>query len=122
MFREVICEVFGAFSPVDEKLALFDAISDPIKSHVHCFGTSLFNGLVADAGCAGVVGLDGSGGLRMTHVFEGGAKHGNFLAIVEQCCEFSFGGGGEDGDHDGGVDVDDAIWWWRRRVGWWGLE
>ena len=67
MFREVICEVFGAFSPVDEKLALFDAISDPIKSHVHCFGTTLFDGLVADAGCAGVVGLNGSGGLRVTH-------------------------------------------------------
>ena len=107
---------------MDEKLALFDAISDPIKSHVHCFGTTLFDGLVADAGCTGVVGLNGSGGLRVTHVFEGGAKHSSFLAIVEQCCEFSFGGGGEYGDHDGGVNVDGAVWRRRRRVGWRDLE
>ena len=122
MFGEVICEIFGAFSPVDEKMPLFDAITDPIKSHVHGLGASLFDGVVANAGGACVVSLDGSGRLWMAHFFKGGAEHGCFFAVEEEGCEFSFGGGGKDGRHDARVDVDGAIAWWRRRVGGWGFE
>ena len=122
MFGEVICEIFGAFSPVDEKMPLFDAITDPIKTHVHCLGASLFDGVVANAGGACVVGLDGSGRLWMAHFFKGCAEHGCFFAVEEEGCEFSFGGGGKDGGHDARVDVDGAIARWRRRVGGWCFE
>ena len=113
MFGEVISEVVGAFAPVDEKLSLGDTVADPIKTHIHCFGSTLFDGVVADAGGAGVVRLDGSSGLRVAHVGEGGAEHGGFLTVLEERTEFSFGGGGEDGGHDGGVDVDGTVGRWR---------
>ena len=109
MFRVVVCHVFGAFAPVDEKVSLLDAISDPIKTHIHGFGAALFDGVVADAGGTSVVGLNWSGWLRMAHVFEDGAEHCGFFAIVEQGGKFSFGSGREDWDEDRGVDVDGSV-------------
>lgn len=41
MFGEVITEVVSSFTPVYEELVLFDAILDPVKSHVHRFGLTL---------------------------------------------------------------------------------
>ena len=122
VFCEVVCKVFGSFSPVDKELSLFDAISDPVKTHVHGLGATLFDRFVADAGGACIIGLDWCGWLGMAHVFQGGAQHGRFLAVVEQGGEFSFGGGREDWDKDGGVDVDGPIGWRRRRVRRRGLE
>jgi hypothetical protein len=62
-----------------KKLALFDAIAYPVKSHVHGFGLALFDGTDGDAGSAGIVGFDWSGWLWMAHVM----KHGGFFAIEE---------------------------------------
>ena len=83
VFRVVVCKILGALAPMDEEMALADAVSDPIEAHVHGFGSSLFDGVVADAGGAGVVGLDGSGWLWVMHVFEDGSEHGCLLGIVE---------------------------------------
>ena len=63
MFGEVVSEVVGTAPPVHEELPLFDTIFDPVKTHIHGFGSSLFHGAVCDAGGTGVVCLDGSGGL-----------------------------------------------------------
>ena len=122
MFGEIIREVVCAFTPVDEKMSLFDAIANPIKTHIHCFRTSLFDSFIADAGGAGIVGLNRSCWLWMPHVFECGAEHGGFFAIEEESTEFGFGGGGKDGGHDGGMDVDGAVGGRRSGVGRGGTE
>ena len=83
MFSKVICQIVSPAAPVHEKLALFDAIADPVKAHVHGFRTSLFDGAVGDSGGAGIVGLDWSGWLWMAHVLKRGSKHGGFFAIEE---------------------------------------
>lgn len=83
MFGVVVGKVFVALAPVDKEVALTDAVSYPIETHVHGLGAALFDGVVADAGGAGVVGLDGSGWLWVMHVFEDGSEHGCLLGIVE---------------------------------------
>ena len=56
MFGEVVGAVQLAFTPEDGELVLFDAVTDPIKSHVDGFGAFLFDGVVGDSSCGGVVG------------------------------------------------------------------
>ena len=119
MFGVVVGKVFVALAPVDKEVALTDAVSYPIETHVHGLGAALFDGVVADAGGTCVVGLDGSGWLGVSHVLEDGSEHGGFLAIVEEGCEFCFGGGGEDRDEDGGENVYGAVVWWWGSVGRW---
>ena len=109
MLCEIIREIVGAFAPVDKKLALAYAVTYPIKTHVHGFGSSLFDGFVGDTGGTGVVGLDRCRCLWMSHVSQRVAQHGGFLPVVEKGCEFGFGGGGKDSGDNGGVDVDGAI-------------
>jgi hypothetical protein len=106
-----------AFLPVDEKVSLLDAVADPVKTHIHGFGSALFDCFVADAGGAGIVGLDGSGRLGIAHVCESGSKHRRFFAIEEEGAEFGFGGRGKDGGHHGGMYVNCAIGWRRCGVG-----
>jgi hypothetical protein len=57
VLRVVVSFVFATGSPVDEELALADAILDPVETHVHSFGAFLLDrfGGKADGGC--VVGL-----------------------------------------------------------------
>ena len=67
MFGEVIGNVNAARSPKDIEMALTDAVADPIKPHVHGSAASLFDGVIDDAVGACIVGLNGCGGLRMSH-------------------------------------------------------
>jgi hypothetical protein len=92
MFGEVVCEIIGTFSPVYEKMTLLDTVTDPIKTHIHGFGTALFYGVVADAGSACIIGLDGGRWLWVAHVSKSGAEHGCLFAVVEECAELGFGG------------------------------
>jgi hypothetical protein len=50
----MLCEVVGVFVlaafPVDLELILVGSITNPIKLHVHCCGTTLFEGVVDDVG------------------------------------------------------------------------
>jgi hypothetical protein len=119
VFGVVVGKVFVAFAPVDKEVALADAVSNPIEPHVHGLGAALFDGVVADACCTCVVGLDGSCWLGVSHVLEDGSEHCGFLAIVKEGGEFNFGGGGEDREEDGGENVNGAIVWWWGRVGRW---
>ena len=66
---KVISKVLGARTPIHDVVSLADTILYPIKAHVHGFGLALVGGPVGDAGCAGVVSLDRSGGLLASHFF-----------------------------------------------------
>ena len=66
---KVISEVLGSGTPIHDVVALADTILYPIEAHIHGFGLALAGGTVGDAGCAGVVSLDWSGGLLATHFF-----------------------------------------------------
>ena len=59
---------------MNDKLALVDAIADPVETHVHSFGSALFDSAVRDASSTGIVGLDWCGWLWMAHVVQRGAR------------------------------------------------
>ena len=71
MLGVIVTKVFVAGAPVDEEVALADAILEPVESHVHGFGAFLFDGVVGEAGGRGVVSLDGRGWLWVAKFFEG---------------------------------------------------
>lgn len=73
MLGEVIGGIVDAFAPVNEKLTIFDAIFDPVKTHVNGFGSTLFYIVVGDTGGNGIVGLDWGGRLWVAHFSEGSA-------------------------------------------------
>jgi hypothetical protein len=47
-----------ATTPVDNELALLDAVLCQVETHLDGSGATLFYGFVGDTGCADVVGLD----------------------------------------------------------------
>ena len=49
MLGEVVSEVVASFTPMDDILALGDAVLDPVKAHVHGFGAALLDGVINDA-------------------------------------------------------------------------
>ena len=85
MFGEVVGLVVCTFAPVDNELALTNSVTHPIKSHVYCFGTALFDSVVDNSGGAGIVSLDVGCWLRMSHVGECGAKPDSIFSIEEKC-------------------------------------
>ena len=66
---KVISKVLGARTPIHDVVALADTILYPIEAHDHGFGLALAGGPVGDAGSAGIVSLDRSGGLLVPHFF-----------------------------------------------------
>jgi hypothetical protein len=117
MFSEVVSQIVSAAAPVDKELALGDAVSDPVEAHVDGFGAALFDGVVGNARGTGVVGLDGSGWLGMSHLGEGGPEPGTIFGIVEEGAKFGFGGRGDNSFDDGAVDMNGTIERRRSRVG-----
>jgi len=89
---EVVAEVFFATFPMDVELALTNAVSHPIKSHVNGFGTFLFHRVIDDAFGACIVSLDGCGWLRVTKENESVAQTACVLCIVEEGTHFGFSG------------------------------
>ena len=68
---------------MDSKLALLHSVLDPIKSHVHGFGSSDLGALVGKSVCGGLIGGDAGGaGLFVAHGFEDVAHVCCFLAVV----------------------------------------
>ena len=68
VFGKVIGEIVCALSPMDEKMTLANPVADPIKPHVHCFGSALFDGVIGYTGGAGIISLDGGGELWVADV------------------------------------------------------
>jgi hypothetical protein len=83
MLGKIIPKVVFARAPVDNGQALAYAFLDPVKMHIHCFGTFLFDGFIAETRGGGVIGLHGSGGLGMPEIFEGLTDWNGLLAIDE---------------------------------------
>jgi hypothetical protein len=52
MFRVIVAEVFGAWSPIYEELSLLFTVFEPVESHVQGLGAFLFDGVVGEAGCS----------------------------------------------------------------------
>jgi hypothetical protein len=100
MFSEVVSQIVSAAAPVDKELAMGDAVSDPVEAHVDGFGAALFYSVVGNARCTGVVGLDWSGWLWMSHLSEGGPEPGTIFGIVEEGAEFGFGCRGDNSFDD----------------------
>jgi hypothetical protein len=73
--RMVLCKVVAvvvfAWFPVDSELILLRGAANPIKTHVHGLGPSLFDGVVGDTAGGRVVVFHRCGRLWVTHVDEG---------------------------------------------------
>ncbi len=67
MFGKIIGQVCGAWAPVYFELFVFDTILDPIESHVHGFGSLLFDLFVCKAVGRGIIDLDWGGRLWVAH-------------------------------------------------------
>ena len=83
MFGEIIDEIVGAAAPVDQELALVYAVLDLVKAHVDSLGAALFDSVIGDAGGTGIVRLNGSCWLWMSHFCESSAEHGAIFGVVE---------------------------------------
>ena len=64
---EIIGIILLARVPVDEKLTLINSVPDPVEAHVNRFGSALFDLVEGQADCHFIVGLNGSGRLRVAH-------------------------------------------------------
>ena len=89
MFAEIIGAVEAALAPVDMKLALANAITNPVKAHVNCFRPFLFDGVVGNTGGSAVVSLNGSGRLRMTEFFKANTDRTRLFAVEVDGSKFS---------------------------------
>ena len=94
MLREIISFVEATAFPVDVKLALSDAVSNPVKAHVDSFGSFLFDGVIGSTGGSAVVSLNGSGRLRMTEFFKANTDRTRLFAVEVDGSKFSFGSTG----------------------------
>lgn len=65
MFGEVVDAIRESVAPLYNELALADLVADPVKLHVHGFGSLLFDPVVGNARCSAVVGDHWGGQLGM---------------------------------------------------------
>ena len=71
---KVIGEISFTALSVDRELSLADPISDPVKSHIHGFGSLDFGSVVGEAHCCGVIADNGGGAVLLpAEFFEGGS-------------------------------------------------
>ena len=73
MLGKVVGKVIGPTAPMDDVLALGNAVLDPVETHVHDAGAALLDSVIDDASGAGVVSLDWSGRLGVAHFCESDA-------------------------------------------------
>ena len=109
MLRVVVGEVATARLPLDDELAVLDAILEPVETHVDGLGALLFDSVVEDASGDAVVSCDDSGRLGPTHLVESGPKGNGALGIEEGRASFSFGGRGEDVAHDASEHMEGTV-------------
>ena len=63
MLGVIVTHVFKAGMPTDGELLASNLISNPEVTHLHGTRALAFNGVVGNAGCCGVVAVDGGGWL-----------------------------------------------------------
>ena len=103
--------------PVDQKLFLADAVLDPIKTHVNCFGAFLLDGLAGKSLVDGIVNLHWGRRLIVTHLGKSGANGRGFLVVEISGSDFSFGRRAHHIAHDFGQGEKWAIGGRGRRHG-----
>lgn len=109
VLREVVSTVAFAGAPVDNELALADAVTDPIEAHIHCFGAFLFDSVINNTSSSAVVSLNGCGRLRMAKFNECMPEGARIFAVVKEGSKFGFSSTGDNFLQDLAVDVDRAI-------------
>ncbi len=114
VFGKVISFIENALFPVYKKLALADAVTNPIETHVDGFGALLFDTLVGNTSCSAVVSLDRGRWLRMAVFFKTNAQGASLFTIVEKGCKLRFGSTGEDFFQNLAVNVDGTVGGWVR--------
>ena len=83
MFGEVISQIVRTTAPVNDEIALGNAIAHPVKTHIHGFGATLLDSVISNASSTSVVSLNESGWLGVTHLEKSLAQNGGFIAVVE---------------------------------------
>ena len=92
VFGVVVGDVDVAGCPKNIELSLFDAVADPIETHVHGSTATLFDDVIGYAVGACIVRLDRCWWLRVSHGNENVAQHDGVFGVVEECAKFGFGG------------------------------
>jgi hypothetical protein len=105
MLGEVVCLVSFSRFPVDNELALLNAVTDPVESHIHGTRAALLNGVVGYAVGAFVISLDGGWGLRVSKFFQGDTDAAGILCDIEKSGQLGFSCGGHDMFENNARDV-----------------
>jgi len=109
VLRVVVGKIASARLPLDDELAVLDAILEPVEAHVDCFRAFLFHRSVEDSAGHAVVSCDESGGLGPSHFVESLADWDSGLGIDKGSAGLSFGNGREDIAHDASEDMQGSI-------------
>ena len=91
VFGKVISKIIHARSPVDQELALAGPVLDPIKAHVDCLGSFLFESFIGKVLDSGVVNLHRDSWLEMPHFLQRGSNGHGFCAVDVGGGDFGFG-------------------------------
>ena len=92
VLRVVVGKIANAGLPLDDELAVLDAILEPIETHVNCLGAFLFDSSIEDAAGDTVVSCDESGRLGPSHFMESLPEGDSGLGIDECRAGLGFGG------------------------------
>jgi len=109
VLRVVVGKIANAGLPLDDELAVLDAILEPIETHVNCFGAFLLHSSIEDATGDTVVSCDESGRLGPSHFMESLPEGDSGLGIDECRAGLGFGGGRDDIAHDASEDMEGSI-------------
>ena len=83
VFGKIVGLVESAAAPVDEELALANAVANPVEAHIDSLGAPLFHRVVGNTSCGVIVCDNGCRGLWVSKFFETDAEGACLLAIVE---------------------------------------
>ena len=83
VFCPTVCQIGGAWPPVEPELSLCHSASEPVKSHIHWLGPLWLNFIVNHPICCGIVSLDGGGWLKVSHFCKNISDVNSFSGIDE---------------------------------------
>ena len=108
-FGEEVREIGAAWLPFNVEMALADAVTDPVETHVHGLATLLLDCVVSNGDSTLIVAGDQCGWLGIAHFEESFSKGFTFLGDVEEGGVFSFCGGGNTNIDDGAELLDGGV-------------
>ena len=96
MFSVIIGKVVRPWPPIDQELSVAGPVLDPIKTHVDCLGSFLFDRVIGETFGSRVVDLHWRWRLRVAHLLERGSNGDGFLSVEVRGGNFGFGSGAHD--------------------------